>query len=289
MSRTAVFAHVETSLTGAVKNNRMEFGQHRQRVPISVYKEGIWLDVIGWLLDGDISVKYLTHRDLFGVDEARMTETRKRIGIEGYGARYLSCRNENGHWGKSFYQPKWTCTHYTLLDLMELGMPRDNMHCREAVVRAHRECSRPDGSINFARTDLPSDVCINGMVLRYSSYFGMCEKVLKGLIDYLLGVRLPDGGFGWNYLRDPENSDPHTTIAVLEGFLGYRKAGHSYRLCDIEKAETSAVRFLLKNNLFMTENTETFDKRYLKLSHPYRWRYDCLRALEYFSRAKNAA
>ena len=43
-----------------------------------------------------------------------------KIAIEGWGAKYLSLQNKNGHWGKAFYQPKWTSTHYTLLDLRNL-------------------------------------------------------------------------------------------------------------------------------------------------------------------------
>ena len=73
--------------------------------------------IIEWLIDGDVSIQYQVHRDLLDIE---MPELMNRIGKEGWGARFLSCRNTNGHWGRGFYQPKWTSTHYTLLDLKNL-------------------------------------------------------------------------------------------------------------------------------------------------------------------------
>ena len=46
----------------------------------------------------------------------------------GVGEAYsVSCRHENGHWGRGFCQTKWTSTHYTLLDLKNLNMRRENL------------------------------------------------------------------------------------------------------------------------------------------------------------------
>ena len=193
--------------------------------------------IIEWLLDGDISLQYMTYRDLLDVGEPDLLKMQKRIETEGFGARYLSCRNENGHWGRHYYQPKWTSTHYSLLDIKNLGMPGSCAQCRTMVNRIFDECVYKDGSINFAKTDLPSDVCINGMVLNYSAYFGIGEKGLSGIIDYLFKVRMHDGGFSWNYLKDKIHSEPHTTTAVLEGFHEYKEAGYAYRLQEIEDAE----------------------------------------------------
>lgn len=75
----------------------------------SVIKDERW---VSWLLDGAVSIQYQTHRDL--LDEER-PDLRSRIAREGWGRRLLSLQREDGHWGKGFYQPKWTSTHYTLL------------------------------------------------------------------------------------------------------------------------------------------------------------------------------
>src|SRR4030042_5962309 len=73
--------------------------------------------IIKWLLAGDISIQYQVYRDLLNVEKANL---RNRISKEGWGKRFLSKQNANGHWGRAFYQPKWTSTHYTLLDLKNL-------------------------------------------------------------------------------------------------------------------------------------------------------------------------
>ena len=73
--------------------------------------------LIDWLLKGDISIQYQVYRDLLGDDRK---ELQIRILEEGWGKKFLSKRKPNGHWGVSFYQPKWISTHYTLLDLRNL-------------------------------------------------------------------------------------------------------------------------------------------------------------------------
>ena len=64
--------------------------------------------IINWLLAGDVSIQYQTYRDLLG--EMRI-DLQKRIEIEGWGQKFLSFRTKNAHWGRSFYQPKWTSIH----------------------------------------------------------------------------------------------------------------------------------------------------------------------------------
>ncbi|HAK45944.1 MAG TPA: hypothetical protein DCO79_08520 [Spirochaeta sp.] len=50
-------------------------------------------------------------------------EIQARIEYEGWGAEYLKHRKPDGHWGLRFYQPKWTSSHYTLLELRNICMP----------------------------------------------------------------------------------------------------------------------------------------------------------------------
>ena len=231
-------------------------------------------DVIRWLLEGDVSLQYLTHRYLLGSGADTLAALQRRIETEGFGVRLLACRGENGHWGRWFYQPKWTSTHYTLTDLKDLGMPQSCAPCREMVTRAFDECMLESGGINFSKTMVQSDMCIDGMILCYAAYFCPREKRIERLAGYLLGVAQPNGGFGWN--AEGADSDPHTTICVLEGFNAYEKAGFRYRLPDIQAAQQKALEYLYQNNLFIGA-----DARYGKLAFPYRYRYDLLRFLDY--------
>ena len=79
-------------------------------------------ELIKWLLNGDVAAQYQVHRDLLNSEQKQL---QKRIEAEGWGARFLSFRKEEGYWGRGFYQPKWTSTHYSILDLKNLGIPQN--------------------------------------------------------------------------------------------------------------------------------------------------------------------
>lgn len=70
--------------------------------------------VLDRILSGDVSIACQARRDLLNDDPP---DLRRPIATEGWGAQYLAPRNANGAWGRGFYQPKWTSTHYTLLGL----------------------------------------------------------------------------------------------------------------------------------------------------------------------------
>ena len=232
--------------------------------------------IIDWLLSGDVAIQYLTHKHLLHSSSEVLASLQARIETEGFGAHFLAARNANGHWGYWFYQPKWTCTHYTLLEMKKIGMPPGTPDCREMVVRAFDECMLESGGINYAKTIVQSDVAVDGMILNYAAYFCPDEKRVENLAGYLLSQAMPDGGYSWDV--DSLTSDPHTTICVLEGFHEYKRAGFTRHLEEIRQSETRAIKYLFSNELFMFG-----DSRYLKLSYPYRYRYDLLRVLEYFT------
>ena len=234
-------------------------------------------DIISWLMSGDVSIQYMVHRYLLGTEKKMLLELQSRIATEGFGAKFLSCQNESGHWGQYYYQPKWTSTHYTLLDLKNLCVPESTKPCKDMVVKMFDECMNADGGLNLSKNEHPSDICVDGMILNYASYFCKEEPRIIKLIDHLLSVQKKDGGFTWNL--NSETGDPHTTISVLEGFGQYRMSGSRHRLPEVEESTAGAVEFLLSNRLFM----EDADKRFLKLSYPYRYRYDLLRVLDCFA------
>lgn len=242
--------------------------------------------LVDWLLDGDVSIQYQVHRDLLRMDDTALAPLQRRIEDEGWGSRYLDLQNPNGHWGRGFYQPKWTCTHYTLLDLVSLCVPRENSKARRSVQMMFDTRTSADGSINYARTNVPSDVCINGMALLCASYFGSEDPRLHGIVDYLLRVQMPDDGWNCEYLRGATHSSVHTTVSVLEGLHEYQTAGHTHRQDDVLQARARAVEFLLRHRLFLSDRTgEVINKRFLMLSFPPRWHYDILRALDHFQAA----
>ncbi|MBN1294213.1 MAG: hypothetical protein JXB48_20425 [Candidatus Latescibacteria bacterium] len=237
--------------------------------------------VIDWLLEGDISIQYQVHRDMLHYDNPRL---RDRIATEGWGALFLSKKHEGDFWGKRFYEPKWISTHYTVLDLKNLCISPECPDIKSAVAKVLTNLKSPDGGIFPIGSAKKSDVCVNGMFLNYASYFRMNENELKSIIDFLLSERMADGGFNCNSNgKGAVHSSVHTTLSVIEGFLEYAQNSYTYRLKEIQNAECESREFLLQHRLFKSDHTgEIINRKFLMLSYPSRWRYDILRALDYF-------
>ena len=86
-----------------------------------------------------------------------------------------------------------------------------------------------------------------------------------------------------NNRRGAVHSSLHTTISVLEGLLEFQKAGYTYRTNELRSARKSAEEFVLMHQLFLSDRTgKIIRKEFLNLSYPGRWKYDILRALDYF-------
>jgi hypothetical protein len=169
--------------------------------------------IIQWLLEGDVAIQYQVHRDLLGVEKPAL---RKRIGSEGWGARCLQARQANGHWGRGFYQPKWISTHYTLLDLRNLGLSPDHPVPINSIELILRENKGEDGGINPAKTIKQSDVCVNGMFLNYACYFQVAQPPLHSIVDFVITQHMPDGGFNCEANRQGAvHSSLHSTISLL--------------------------------------------------------------------------
>ena len=238
-------------------------------------------EIIDWLLQGDVSIQYQVYRDLFHSEKRGL---QNKIALEGWGARFLSFRKEDGHWGQGFYQPKWISTHYTVLDLKNLGISQNNKEIRETLSSITQKLKGPDGGIYPIGADKKSDVCVNGMFLNYASYFGAEEGELCSVVDFLIAEHMPDGGFNcYSNGKGAVHSSMHSTISVVEGIQEYRGNGYTYRLEELQAAELKARDFLLMHKLFRSDRTgEVIDRKMLMLSYPSRWRYDVLRAMDYF-------
>jgi hypothetical protein len=243
--------------------------------------------IIAWLLASDVSIQYQVHRDL--LDQNR-PDLRERIAIEGWGPRFLGFRNANGHWGQAYYQPKWISSHYTILDLKNLGIPPEQPAVRETLLDVLENLKGEDGGINTSPTIKQSDACLNGMFLNFASYFEMPKESLESIVDFLLDQHMKDGGFNCDFNRfGAVHSSLHSTLSILEGILEYATNGYSYRTPELQQVAAEAQEFILKHRLFRSDRTgETISSRMLLLSYPSRWFYDILRALDYFRSANEA-
>lgn len=240
--------------------------------------------IIDWLLEGDVSIQYQVHRDLLDTERP---DLQARIATEGWGAQLLCCRQPEGHWGQRFYQPKWISTHYTLLDLKNLAIFPDNPEIRQSIMQVIETLKGPEGGILCNKVSKYADVCVNGMFLNYAAYFLIDEMELRSIVDFLLSEHMADGGFNcYSNNLGARHSSLHSTISLLEGILEYAQNGYTYRLEELQNAADQSREFILQHNLFRSDKTgDVIDKKMLMLSYPSRWKYNILRALDYFQSA----
>ncbi len=105
--------------------------------------------LIDWLLDADPAVRWQVLQDLTDAPPAEVAAERARVAVEGWGARLLDLRDDDGQWAGGACFPAgfdgdfsagqpWTSTFPTLLLLRDLGVDpgaarvRDNDRARRA-------------------------------------------------------------------------------------------------------------------------------------------------------------
>ena len=123
--------------------------------------------------------------------------------------------------------------------------------------------------------------CINGRVVADGAYFGVD---VSAIVRRLAGERLDDGGWNCERANRSVRSSFATTISVLEGLLEYERAMGG--TAESAEARRSGEEYLLARRLFRRLSTDQpADEEFLEFVHPSRWRYDVLRALDYFRAA----
>lgn len=242
------------------------------------------MDVIGWLMEGDPAIRWQTMRDLQGVDDTE--SERARVEHEGWGARLLAVEDDDGLWaggacfpagyrGEGPGQP-WTATMHTLQTLQLLGLSPHSAAARRFVpLIAQNGRWEHDGQRYF---DGEVEPCINGRTIEAGAYFGVD---VAPLVDRVLGERLADGGWNCEAENGSVRSSFHTTIDVLDGLVAYERATGASPA--VSEAIRSGQEYLLERHLFRRRSTgEVVDPEFLDFAFPYYWRYDVLRALDFF-------
>ena len=244
------------------------------------------MTVVDWLLEGDPAIRWQVLRDLTHASPEVVAAERTRVEHEGWGAQLLTVEDADGLWdggacfpggytGGEPGQP-WTATMHVLQTLVLLGLDPASESARRMVpLIAENGRWEHDGQRYF---DGEVEPCINGRTIEAGAYFGVD---VAPVVDRVLGERLADGGWNCEAENGSVRSSFHTTIDVLDGLLEFeRRTGGS---AAVSEARRGGEEYLLERELFKRKSTgEVADPRFLDFAFPYYWRYDVLRALDYF-------
>ena len=245
--------------------------------------------VIEWLLAGDPAIRWQVMRDLLDLPEHSWRTERAKIEAQGWGARFLAHQDADGRWAGGTFVPAgftrddwrregqpWTATAFVLNQLRILGLDPESEAARRTIELLRDNARWEHDGERF--WDGEVEECINGRTLADGAWFG---ADVSAIADKLLAARQADGGWNCERANGSTCSSFATTINVLEGLLAFEKAqGGSAALVD---ARRSGEAYLLRRHLHLgLRYGLPADPDFLLLKSPVRWRYDILRALDYF-------
>src|SRR5437867_3159806 len=143
------------------------------------------VSVIDWLLDSDPAIRWQAMRDLTDAPADQVAAERARVASEGWGARLLTLRREDGLWDTGTPQTE-EITLLALLLLRDMGLDPSSEEARNAIGLIRDNATWHSrgpwhGTPLFAGEVEP---CINGRVVTVGSYFG---QDVTGIVERLLG------------------------------------------------------------------------------------------------------
>lgn len=244
---------------------------------------------MNWLLDSDPAIRWQVMRDLLDTPEPEWRGERAKVETDGWGARLLAHEDPDGQWAGGAFLPSgfdpqewaelgqpWTATTYSLSQLREFGLDPASPRIQRAVELIGANSRWDHAGQPFWEGEV--EECINGRTVADGAYFGVD---VSPIVDRLVGERLDDGGWNCERANGSVRSSFASTINVLEGLLEYERATGGTP--ESREARATGDEYLLERNLFRRLSTgEPADELFLRFVHPNRWRYDVLRALDYF-------
>jgi hypothetical protein len=245
-------------------------------------------ELISWLMEGDPAIRWQAMRDLQGASSNQWQAERRRTLDEGWGTQFLALQAPDGSWGGGIYSPKWISTTYTLLTLIDIGIPGDHPPAQKGADLVVEKLLGSKRDEAFMRRLSTQDRCIVGMNLSIATYFGIRDERIDAIVENLLAERMPDGG--WNCCRLkkplPHHSSFHTTFNVLDGLRQWLETTPKHDLrAEVIAAQQQALQLVLEHRLFKSDKTgQIIHHNFTMLSYPHRWYYNFLRGLEFYAR-----
>jgi len=240
------------------------------------------VSAIDWLLASDPAIRWQAMRDLTDAPADQVAAERARVATQGWGARLLALRREDGLWDTGTPEPEFISL-LALLMLRDMGLDASSANARDAIDLVHKNATWHSrgpwhGTPLFAGEVEP---CINGRVVTVGSYFGLD---VTAIVERLLGEQMADGGWNCEQENGSTRGSFHSTINVLEGLLEHARAtgGSDDHTAALERGQ----EYLLERRMLRRLSSgELIDTAFTSFSYPTGYHYDALRGLDYLRAA----
>src|SRR5438105_12440843 len=221
-------------------------------------------------------------RDLTDAPAEQVAAERARVATEGWGARLLSLRREDGLWDTGTSDSEWPSL-LALLMLRDMGLDPSSEVARAAIALVANNATWHSPGPWHCTPVFAGEVepCINGRVVTLGAYFG---QDVTAIVERLLGEQMADGGWNCEQENGSTRGSFHTTINVLEGLLEHERAtGVSV---EVAAARERGQQYLLERRMLRRLSSgELIDAAFSLFSFPTGYHYDALRGLDYLRAA----
>lgn len=212
---------------------------------------------IPWLLDSSIpSIRYftLTHLLDLPLDDPDVMQARQDIQCSGPVPVILARQSVNGNWvgERSYYTPKYTSTHWSMLLLAELMAGESDMGMgmlRGAQFMLADTCEEVERNHSHKEWGIE---CLWGNILRYVVECGFQDDPrTRTLIDHLVSSALEGG---WRCSHNNHRPCAWGAARTLWGLAAIR---NQERIPGIDQAIASGAHFLLEEHNLLAANYPT--------------------------------
>ncbi len=212
-------------------------------------------DFTNWLLESEIpTIRYLTLRDLLERDEddRELQAARRAVMTEGPVPIILEKQTKTGQWAdeQSYYTPKYTSSHWSLMLLAELEADGHDSRFRQGA----------DWMLNQINEEVKQNMttsrfvleCLWGNVLRYAAHCGYAGDERVTSLSHYLAVSLDAGG-----CQCPNNNGLPCAWGAVRALWGLAALPTEVRSADVEAAIQKTLVFVLEQYQLVEANYPT--------------------------------
>jgi hypothetical protein len=202
-------------------------------------------EFVDWLASAETpSIRYRALVDLVGLSKnnPRVVQAREAIMKDGPVPAILSRQSEAGNWmgERSYYTPKYTSTHWSLMLLAELGVDDHDARFQQGV--QYMLETTADELSHQVKTHTRGMSCFWGNLLRYALHAGLYEDPRVGDIISYASMDLGDGPCLCRH-----NGGYACAWGVVRTLWGLAALPKEMRDREINQAIERGIKFLLES------------------------------------------